>query len=921
MRYKKLLVFVFLLALSVVILVNIPFAHATTYTVTAESTNGEGSFTVYDVTTSTGYTGTGSATGTINGGDQVEISVTPPSGTTFSEWISGSTYIYTSSYTFTDSNVNLVFYAYFNVATTVNSAYGIISNPNAVVQQGGSDDVSVSGSPVSLGTGEQAVCTGYTTTSYGSGSGTSVDLTNLQTAQTVTFNWQIQYYLTVNSAYSTTSGSGWYNSGATASFSVTSPASGGSGTQYVFCSWSGSGSGAYNGSINSESITMNNPINETAAWTTQYQITITSSGISTDSSGTVATLGGNVESQSSLPYSEWFNSSTSCSFSFTSPVTSTVTGKEYIWSTTSGLSQTSQSNSFTVTGAGTITGTFTPWYQLTITSPYGSPSGSGWYASGSQPTFSITSPSNIISSESRELFSLWSGSGSGAYSGSSPSASATMNAPITETASWNTQYYVTSSSDANSTITPSAWETAGTSPIFSYSPNAGHNLSNLIVDGVSTSLITYPTSYTFTSISTYHSISVSTSNIIYQIVASNDSHSIISPTGTVYVSYGGSQTFTISANTGYSISTVLVNSVNQGTITSYTFPDVLSNQTISVTSTQNPSTQVNITQIICPITHTGINQNVNLSYYLIYNTNGTGVTSGNITVNEILTSINNGWANFTATNPTVAQINFTVSAVNCGGIVNFVQANNITDVLIPNPLVIFDNLEVTMSSSYNQPTNGATIVISWTIIRQYDGSVVSSFTANVTRDGVAVLNNTSLSSGTDSDSNIAHVYSVSGIIDNTYGITSFTVTPTTVTWSATPSGGGGGGGISSTSPTQTPVITQPTTAPITATLPTSAEYALIAIGCILVGVTFVGAEQQQKRKSKGTSISKLAKGNLPDMSGIEKSFTKAQKTLTKNLSKPSKTLAKMQQKSSIHKVATKIKKKLNKKYKNPLGDY
>ncbi len=60
----------------------------------------------------------------------------------------------------------------------------------------------------------------------------------------------------------------------------------------------------------------------------------------------------------------------------------------------------------------------------------------------------------------------------------------------------------------------------------------------------------------------------------YSVAASADSNSTISPSGTVNVASGGSQAFAISANTGYQISHVYVDSADQGAISSYTFTNV-----------------------------------------------------------------------------------------------------------------------------------------------------------------------------------------------------------------------------------------------------------------------------------------------------------------------------------------------------------
>jgi hypothetical protein len=75
-------------------------------------------------------------------------------------------------------------------------------------------------------------------------------------------NYKTQYYLTVNSAYGSPAGAGWYDSGSTASFSVTSPAADGTGKQYVCTGYSGDASG----SGTSGSIVMNGPKTVTFNW-------------------------------------------------------------------------------------------------------------------------------------------------------------------------------------------------------------------------------------------------------------------------------------------------------------------------------------------------------------------------------------------------------------------------------------------------------------------------------------------------------------------------------------------------------------------------------------------------------------------------------------------------------------------------------
>jgi hypothetical protein len=65
------------------------------------------------------------------------------------------------------------------------------------------------------------------------------------------------------------------------------------------------------------------------------------------------------------------------------------------------------------------------------------------------------------------------------------------------------------------------------------------------------------------------------------ITASAGAGGSISPSGTVHVNAGGSQTFTITPNAGYSISDVLVDGVSVGSVPSYTFSNIQANYTIA----------------------------------------------------------------------------------------------------------------------------------------------------------------------------------------------------------------------------------------------------------------------------------------------------------------------------------------------------
>jgi len=76
----------------------------------------------------------------------------------------------------------------------------------------------------------------------------------------------------------------------------------------------------------------------------------------------------------------------------------------------------------------------------------------------------------------------------------------------------------------------------------------------------------------------------------YTITASAGAGGSISPSGSVFANYGVSRLFTITANSGYSISNVFVDGISVGALNSYTFSNITANHTISATFAQQQHT-------------------------------------------------------------------------------------------------------------------------------------------------------------------------------------------------------------------------------------------------------------------------------------------------------------------------------------------
>ncbi|MGD0159157.1 MAG: Ig-like domain repeat protein [Candidatus Bathyarchaeia archaeon] len=166
-----------------------------------------------------------------------------------------------------------------------------------------------------------------------------------------------QFYLTVASAHGSPSPpSGFFNSGMDITESVTSPVSGGTGTQYVCTGWTGSGSVPASGTGTSVPFAIASNSTITWTWKTQFEVTIGQQGVGSDFTGTVATVDGSNYTLDALPSIFWWDNQSNHSFSFASPLT-VNTSKQYTWNSTSGLS-TLQNGTLTVTGPGSLTGNY-----------------------------------------------------------------------------------------------------------------------------------------------------------------------------------------------------------------------------------------------------------------------------------------------------------------------------------------------------------------------------------------------------------------------------------------------------------------------------------------------------------------------------------------------------------------------------------
>ena len=147
-------------------------------------------------------------------------------------------------------------------------------------------------------------------------------------------------------------------------------------------------------------------------------------------------------------------------------------------------------------------------------------------------------------------------------------------------------HVISATTTTGGTISPSGGVAveAGSNQTFTFTPNAGSYISQVLIDGVNNPAAVSAGNYTFTNVTASHTIHVEFVTAQYNITASVlGGNGTITPNGTITVSHGDNATFTFTPDAGYKVSQVLVNGVNNPTAAtngSYTFMNVSSSHTI-----------------------------------------------------------------------------------------------------------------------------------------------------------------------------------------------------------------------------------------------------------------------------------------------------------------------------------------------------
>lgn len=119
---------------------------------------------------------------------------------------------------------------------------------------------------------------------------------------------------------------------------------------------------------------------------------------------------------------------------------------------------------------------------------------------------------------------------------------------------------ITASAGAGGIISPSGTVSvnAGANQTFDFIPDSGYEVLDVTVDGSS---VGSPTSYTFTNVSSNHTIAVTFTQKTYTINASAGSGGSISPSGQVSVEHGETQYFSFTPDPGYRVVSILFDEI------------------------------------------------------------------------------------------------------------------------------------------------------------------------------------------------------------------------------------------------------------------------------------------------------------------------------------------------------------------------
>ena len=148
------------------------------------------------------------------------------------------------------------------------------------------------------------------------------------------------------------------------------------------------------------------------------------------------------------------------------------------------------------------------------------------------------------------------------------------------------EYTITVTQPANGAITPGTTTvTYGATPTFVVTPNTGYSVTAITLNGTNVMSQAQNTNgvytYTLPAVSANATLTATMTQKTFTITKNAGSNGAIN--GPATANYGATASYTIVPNAGYVVDNVVVDGMNMGAITSYTFVNVVANHTIAAT--------------------------------------------------------------------------------------------------------------------------------------------------------------------------------------------------------------------------------------------------------------------------------------------------------------------------------------------------
>jgi hypothetical protein len=231
-----------------------------------------------------------------------------------------------------------------------------------------------------------------------------------------TLLWNLGYSVKIASKYGNINSSTTYIAYSTAQISAPSVVYISPGEREVFEGWKGKGVGSYTGPSNITSVNVDSNITETANWELEYLLNITSAYGNTYGSG-------------------WYRNNTTVDYGVNNPTIYINSSSRIEFAGWSNGNE-NYSGEVKISSPYSLNANWHKEYYVSIHSPYGNASGSGWYMNNTIVTISPPVSSISINSSERYAFAGWSNGNRSA------TASLLVDKPLNISAIFEKQYLV-----------------------------------------------------------------------------------------------------------------------------------------------------------------------------------------------------------------------------------------------------------------------------------------------------------------------------------------------------------------------------------------------------------------------------------------------------------------------------------------------